>query len=365
MSCIPFSSSSPLLPISAYHEAIASPAGLFKAILTSPFVIMCAHHFFERWLYSVINEPIETMIIHPTNPDIPSPAWDNSKNRTTTILGYHRRSPKFIRNALHRLLTFIGWAESTSTQDTQSLPITHEAHEQHDQVSFQSGSAHVSNLSRPDVPRDSHEEPGDLTNEPNSTLSEVPRASAPASAPMSPTISQASHNDNDPRIRITTRGNLVEMEVRLPPHVISSQTELADSGPSTPGQDDVVSATPTQKAGVAPHHRVTQLSLEPAQMIGAICKTQIVGWVSLPLKMVTLRLVASHYLASRPDHAIPVGAFRTLLVPGDLTWSSLGVHLSRLALCGMTELAIDFVLWGIQYWTVTWFGTRAFDWGAL
>lgn len=99
-------------------------------------------------------------------------------------------------------------------------------------------------------------------------------------------------------------------------------------------------------------------------MLGSICKSQIVSLLCLPLRLVTLRLVASHYLAGHPEAA---GSRRVhgVFMPGEVDWASAGTLLSRLALCETLDLAINLSLWGCQYCTVLWMGTRVFDWGAL
>lgn len=291
---------------------------------------------------------------------------EGNRERTTAILGLRKKSPKSVQKAIAKCLEFIGWGDP-DTLYSRSQP--HDPQNNDTIEVFGRQVTDVNRLQIAGVLQESLIEPeGEATETitvPISSLSEVERFSPPSSPPLSPTASHPSHNDGDPRIRITTRGDLVEMEVRLPPHVLSSHTEIAGSGPPTPVQRDIASSTPIRSPGMLPYHRVTQLSLEPSSMISSICKAQIVSLVSLPLKLVTLRLVASHYLAHRPDFAASRSVLSAFLQPSELDWKSTGALVSRLALCGTLELAIDLTLWCCQYWTVSWLGTQVFDWGTL
>jgi hypothetical protein len=369
-SFLPFSAQSPLLPFSVNYSALASPTEFLLAFATSPFVFICLEHYFERWVYAIINTPIEATILRPSNPDMISPEEGN-RSRTAAILGLRKHSPEIVRNTLAKFLSFIGWGDP-DTMEARSSPILSQAHDLQNIDPMEVDGRRASNINRLQVPgvlQSSLVEPGIEGSEtitvPISSLSELVSFSPPPSPPLSPTASQTSHNDGDPRIRITTRGDLVEMEVRLPPQVLSSHTEMAGSGPPTPVPRDIASPTPLRSTGMLPYHRVTQLSTEPSSMIGSICKAQIVSLVSLPLKLVTLRLVASHYLAGRQESAGSRGVLSAFVLPSEVDWNSTGALVSRLALCGTLELAIDLTLWGCQYWTVLWLGTRVFDWGTL
>lgn len=325
-------------------------------------------------MYAAISDPIEDVIIHPDNPDIPG-SHDSSRNHTTTtILGLRMRSPLLIRSAITKLLSFVGWAQPDCLEVPEQEPTNHPLQEPdvHNGQTIEVGESRVTDISRLDLPPANAEawvEPGTMEEHSlGSAIGSLGGVQAPPSPPLppSPTASQASRNgDDDPRIRITSREGIVEMEVRLPPRVLSTHTEIIGSGPPTPSQHDPTSPGPVPTPDMRMYHRVTQLSTEPSQMIGAICKAQIVTWTTLPLKLVTLRLVASHYLAGQ--HGF-FGRHSVLDVVGplsDLSWPSLGTRMSRIALCGALELAFDFTLWGCQYLTVTWVGTNAFGWGNL
>ena len=370
-SFLPFSKYSPLLPWSIRSSTLTTPLEIFKALVTSPFVLMCAEHFLERWIYAVINDPITTTIIRPTNPDMISPDHGD-KERMSAVLGMRRTPPKFVEDAVTRVLGIFGWVETQTPGTSQPGPTAvHIGDFQEDgYIEVHGNQIHnVNRLELPSVRQDTPTGTVDETTEmitvPISSLGDIQPDSPFGSPPLSPTVSQASYNDGDPRIRITTRGNLVEMEVRLPPHVLSSHTELAGSGPSTPVQHNIASPAHMRLQGMSPYHRVTQLSLEPSSMLASICKAQVVSLVSLPLKLITLRLVASHYLLSRHGYEGSRRVSSVLAVPNELDFRSAGALVSRLALCNMLELAIDLSLWGLQYWTTSWVGTRGFNWGAL
>jgi hypothetical protein len=175
--------------------------------------------------------------------------------------------------------------------------------------------------------------------------------------PVTPLASVLQFDDDDPRIRITSREGVVEMEVRLPPHVLSTHTEVADVGTPSEGQRD--------EALARTHHRVSQLSLESSEKISAIVKTQLTGLALLPFKVIILRLVASHYLACSGGDAttsrivVPMPRLR------DLSWRSVGVQVSRLALCSVLQVAIDLGIWGVQYVVSLNVGKGLFGWGTL
>lgn len=337
-------------------------------MLTSPLLFVCLEHSLERWVYGIIFEAVASSTIHPDNPDLLSPD-DGVKHKETAILGLRQKSPPFIRNAINRALATLGWAETFSPKageeqrrgSSQSIAIDISR-------TIDVGDNQVTNLTSLPV------EAVHTSMQPVSGLADEANVPAPSDArpdrpPASPTASEPSQNDDDPRIRITSREGIVEMEVRLPPEVLQSYTEMAGSGPPISGQRNDTPPAPVEPVGQK-HHRVTQLSTEPAQMIGAICKAQIVGWAVLPLKIVTFRLIASHYLAGRENQAIlshwrlhhvldPMAELRELNI------RSVGQLFSRVALCGALEIAIDLTLWGCQWVAVTYIGKKSFGWGVL
>lgn len=369
---VPFSKSSPLLPWSLHHTAATSIVDFVQIALTSPFVFLCLERFYERWIYAAINQAIEAAVTQPDNADMPS-RDDDDRNRATTILGLKRRSPDMVRGFINKLLVSMGWGKIVSSEVATGQELLGvQGHNAPGGHFIEVGGSQVTNINRLDLPLSRQDPPMEINSQeadslptPATSLSEVLTPPTPPLPPPSPTASQASHNDNDPRIRITSREGIVEMEVRLPPHILSSHTEIAGTGPPTPSQHDLSSPNPERTPAMRAYHRVTQLSLQPAEFAGAICRAQIVSWASLPLKLVTLRLVASQFLASRNGYIGPRRVLDPLPNLSDLTWRSIGVQLSRIALCGALEFAVDLSLWGAEYLAVAWLGTNVFGWGSL
>ncbi|KAF2788381.1 hypothetical protein K505DRAFT_255683 [Melanomma pulvis-pyrius CBS 109.77] len=372
---IPFSKWSPIKPFLLYPVVSAttptSVMGKFMvglkagimAPLTSPLVFLVLEHFLEQWIYAAIQEATDTTIIHPNNPDL-MPPDDGIKYRAAAMVGPRKKSPSVIRNTINNILVAIGWgtvpsSEATDGQPSQAIPTTGVEVPQNLEV----GGRQVTNINRLQLPLAHPSSSSDVNGliVPFNLSGEV--VSLPT--PPSPTASEASQDDSDPRIRITSREGIVEMEVRLPPHVLATHADISGTTPGSPNQRNIASPIPVGNAETQTYHRVTQLSTEPSQMIGAIFKSQIVGWATMPLRLVTLRLVAGHFVASNPGHI----ALRHVLAPlpsvHDWSLRSVGLLLSRVALCGAVEVAIDLGLWGIQWMVVQWMGKSFFGWGTL
>lgn len=325
-------------------------------------VLTIAEHFYERWIYSAIFEAVESSIIRPDNADMESRDAVN-RDRAASILGLQRKSPPLIRKAIHKLLVFLGWSEPSALGETEWKPFVETTLSEERRI--ESGGTQVVDLMPLHVPV-----PGTNRVEPDggdeavvTVPAQVIDDSIRPTTPPTPTVSD--NDDNDPRIRITSREGIVEMEVRLPPRVISSHTEVLNAQPTLPRQNRGTSRANYRQSASRPHHRVTQLSTEPAQMIGAIVKAQLVGLAVLPFKLVVLRLVASHYVASQAQSGVVPRFVEPVLAVHDLSLRSVGTGLSRLALCAAFELAIDLSLWSAQYLAVTTVGTRVFGWGKL
>jgi hypothetical protein len=301
-------------------------------------------------VYAIIYEAVETAVIRPNNPDLPPPD-DGAKDRATAMLGLRHRSPSTVRSFISKSLFILGWGEPLQPENSNSRSRrSDESTDTWVRRPVEVGGRQITNINRLDI---SPTQPAD-------TRTGVP-------APPSPSISEGSQHNDDPRIRITSREGTVEMEVRLPPRVLSSHTEVAE--PESTRLHDVTS--PAYEPIAKPYHRVTQLSTEPALMIGAICKAQLVGWATVPLRLVTFRLVAGHFLRGHQDRYAgssllsPYGIFTSVHNGHRLQWRSTGLLLSRLVLCGALEIAIDLGLWSVQWVVVTWFGRKHFGWGSL
>jgi hypothetical protein len=109
------------MPFSIHHSTSGTAIDISRALFTSPVVILIAHHFYERWVYSAIFEAVESFIIRPDNADIESPDA-LSKDRATSILGLQRRSPPLVRSAINKLLMFLGWCEPDVVPGTSLAP---------------------------------------------------------------------------------------------------------------------------------------------------------------------------------------------------------------------------------------------------
>lgn len=367
-SLIPYSSSSPLLPSSLQYNAFNSITDCIGALLTSPVILLCAEHSIERWIYACVYEAVETAIIRPDKPDIPS-RDANGKDRALTVLGLRRESPPLIRNAIHRLLAMLGWALPSSPPNTQrkrtielATTIT-----SNDGEIIQVGSTQVTNATPLNLPTlQPQDQPAtepldaDVTTIPIDAFQDLIRSTTP---PGSPTESE--QNENDPRIRITSREGIVEMEVRLPPRILSTHTDVAEASGSPRDEAAAESRNRARSTDGHVYHHVTQLSCEPAQMISAMVRAQLVGLAMLPFRMVTLRAIASHYLAKQGGYAGSYRVVGPLGLHNDVNWQNIGNQLSRVALCGALELSIDLGLWGLQYLAITKFGQSVFGWGTL
>jgi hypothetical protein len=335
-----------------------------KALLTSPVVLLCLEHSIERWVSAYVYDAIESSVIRPDNPDILSRDV-NQKDRVLTDLGFRKRSPPLIRNAINRMLVHFGWAPRPDAQDTDRKRATGFADtlDLSGGQAIEVGSTRVTNVSQLNVPIVQTEdqpleqplESGVITI-PIETVEGMIRSTTP---PTTPGLG-LDYDENDPRIRITSREGVVSMEVRLPPTILSSHTEVFDAT-----SDHVASRNGQRISRDSPYHRVTQLSCEPAQMISAIVRAQLLGLAILPIKMLTLRSIASHYLATQGRYAGPDRIVCPLPFFNNLSWQTIGIQLSRVALCGSLEVAIDLSLWGLQYVAITRFGESIFGWGTL
>jgi hypothetical protein len=350
----PFSTTSPLRPFSLYYNPSASLLDCAKAILTSPVVAVCAGHLFERWVYATINEAVDASVICPDNPDIVSPEASD-KHRMITTLGLRRRSPPLVRRAITQFMLFLGWGASFP-ESAQPLDLV-------EGQTVEMGSTTVTNVAPLDLTV-AQAQGGHTTEildvDVLATQATAVDSSERPTTPVTPLASVLHFDDDDPRIRITSREGVVEMEVRLPSHVLSTHTEIDDAmAPFENHQDEAL------PRGDRTHHRVSQLSLESSEKISAIVKTQLTGLALLPFKVIMLRLVASHYLARSGGDAntsrivVPMPRLR------DLTWRSVGVQVSRLALCSALQVAIDLGIWGVQYVISLNIGKGFFGWGTL
>ncbi|KAF2034742.1 hypothetical protein EK21DRAFT_55945 [Setomelanomma holmii] len=354
-SLIPLSSSSPLLPLSIHYDPSASVTSLAKAIMTSPLVFMCLEHFYERWVYAAINEAVDVSILRPDNPDLVSPEA-GKKHRLTTILGLRRKPPHVVRSVINKLLSTLGWAIPLNDQELYSMSVSGTRLEAEEAQTINVAGTTVENVTSLAVPI--VQQLPDFPAELNLT-NEVERPTTPTT-PMVDT-----HFDDDPRIRITNREGIVEMEVRLPPRILSTHTEVADAFASSQNPRHSRVQPEVRAPSDRPYHRVSSLSTESSQMISSIVKAQLVGLAVLPLKSVMLRLVAFHYVHQHDGEHSLIRATNPFPKLRDLSWRSVGALVSRLLLCNALEVTIDLSLWALQHAITLTVGKELFGWGKL
>ncbi|KAH8731316.1 hypothetical protein GQ44DRAFT_767195 [Phaeosphaeriaceae sp. PMI808] len=372
-SVIPFSRMSPFVPFSLHYEPSASIADFVGGALTSPAILVIVGHFVERWVYATINEAVDASVICPDNPDIVSPEV-RDKHRVSSILGLRCPSPPIVRTIISKVLIALGWgtpSDAGATRRSYSITSTNQL----DLLgggAISVGDAIVTNITPLELPvviaQDEHatealdEASGaDVLAMQVTTVETIARPQTP----VTPLALDFQYDDNDPRIRITSREGIVEMEVRLPPRILSTQTEIADA--ATVPQNERLADLQRKASDLRnrPHHRVSQLSLESSRMISAAVKAQLVGLAMLPLKLVILRLVASHYIASHGGGPNISRAVVPLPELKDLSWRPIGIQISRVAFCSALEIAVDLGLWGIQYAVSLNLGKSIFGWGTL
>ncbi|KAF2201857.1 hypothetical protein GQ43DRAFT_414941 [Delitschia confertaspora ATCC 74209] len=353
---IPFSSSSPIRPVSMPAMLTsATIVDILKATTASPLLFLCFEHFVARWVYATISEAVESSMITQPHPDRPKLA---SRTR--------RRSPLYMRNVINLLLCKLGWGQpfqvKTSGHNQGEQALTPDLVEPTPGQAAEVGELQINGLTPLYIPSATETQVvlGDGTPTRPSTpiLSSHPllEAQLEFTSPISQDHHTSNQDEDEPSIRITSReGDVHHLEVRLPARFLARHDR---------------SSFLFQKERST--HRVTQLSSEPAQMLSAMVKAQIVTWVTLPLKIITLRLIAEHYLAGQSPGASGLGrrAIRPWAFGGpggmnQISMRDVGVFISRVVLSGSIETVIDLGLWGCQWAVVTWIGQRYFCWGRI
>jgi hypothetical protein len=357
---MPCSSSAPRLPLSFYYDPSASAVDFVKAIVTSPLILVCVEQLYEYWIHAIVSSAVDACIIRPDNPHGASPDAESTQ-RTYKVLGLRQQPPRLIQNAVSKLLLMLGWAAPRTSDDADDTrqAITEYQPDSTEPQTIDVAGTTVTNAIPLQLPvAQPPEQQLVEANEINIAVNALARPSSPES----PIVRQ---NDSDPRIRITRRDGIVEMEVRLPPRVVSTHSEVTEAPLVSQSQPSGRSRHEALKFGDQLYYRVTALSVEPSEMAGTIVKSQVVALVVLPLKMIAFRLIASHYLARQGGHANPLRSVKTWSTLSDLSWRSFGTQVSHLALCTALEVAIDFGLWGLHYVTTVRIGTSLSGWGRL
>ncbi|OCK74708.1 hypothetical protein K432DRAFT_363251 [Lepidopterella palustris CBS 459.81] len=379
-SFVPFTAMSPIQGISVPTDFTAGAIlGCIQSLLASPLVLLCLEQYAEKWVYGTIYEAIDSSTIQPDNPDLVNPD-DTTKRRAAMILGLRKQTPMVARNAINRLMTFLQWGRpylppghTTKPRERQSRDYGYADRQSRE---TEIGGRSIIDLSPLELPL-AHT--GALAQQIMAESLDAGHAplfvepSGPFS-PVSHTASEASLNMMDPTVRITSRDaaeGIVELEVRLP-HVTSIPVENAEADLHFRHLSE--SPTPGHCSDAHrrwPFHRVTQLSLEPGQMLGTILKNQMVTWLTLPLRIASVQMVALQFLRSDPRGLVILGRTPPLLFnlwsrnSSRLGLRAAGILSGKLALCGVVEVALDLTLWGCQWIFVTWVGKRFFGWGRL
>lgn len=351
------------MPLSQHYDVFASPMDCIKALFTSPAILTCFEHLVERWMYGKIFEAVDSSVVRPDNPDIASPRLDSSY-RILTTLGLREPSPPSVRKVIGRLMLALGWGTVDEHTETSTLLSSQRAQSPrpHPGETIDVGGTTIRDVTRldlavaqPQAEPSSDDVDVDVVAVQVTAINELERPTTP----VSPSASVLRHDTDDPRIRITSREGIVEMEVRLPPRTISTHTEVADAlGPVQGHQEEALSQHDRLQ------HRVSQLSSLPAETISGIVKTHLVGIAVLPLRLVVMRLIASHYLAGA---GMPGSARPALPLPRlwDLSLRSIVISVSRLALSSAMHVTIDLSVWGVQYILALNLGKSLFGWGDL
>ncbi|CAA9962392.1 hypothetical protein PTMSG1_05767 [Pyrenophora teres f. maculata] len=203
------SASSPLRPFSLYYNASDSVMDCIKAALTSPVVILCVGHSIERWVYACVYEAVESAIIRPDNPDVCSRDVIG-KDRALTVLGLRRESPPLVRNSIHKVLELVGWASPRTSQRTQGT----QRSGPNDAQTINVGGTRVTNAAPLNLPVVQMETPpatepreADVITIPIDAIEDLMRSTTPPGS-----TTGLDQDENDPRIRITSREGIVEME---------------------------------------------------------------------------------------------------------------------------------------------------------
>lgn len=360
----PWSASSPLSPRSIHYDASAVVVKCISAFLTSPVMLLSAERFANRLVSVYIHEAIDTSVLRPRIAELP---LELAEDKELAVNRFGRRqSPPMIRNLINRVMTCMGWGRPLKTVDVKSQQGIPRPNGHRIQV----GSTEVDHVHPLEMP--AVRDPAISTAEVVGADVETTRNGAtngphrPATPPT-PGRHAVDAADDDPRIRITSREGMVEMEVRLPSRVLSTHTEVAEGSASEPGNRTTAfhEDLPMSESDDEPHYHFTLLSTELARMIGAMVEAQLIGLALLPLQVMTYRVVARHYLGSGKAQGMVAHHARAFVEPKTLTWRGVGSHVSRIALCAAVEFAIDLGLWGVQYVAVTFVGRECYGWGTL
>lgn len=324
---LPFSSWSPLRFCSLRAGlSVNTLLGNLDALLVLPAVWLYVHGDLLERLSTFYRVAIERTIFCPEDPG----------DEMAADITFDSQPPSLVIHTgtklLAKLFTTLGWGRPF---ESRYNPISQWRFYRSSEV----GTGRITNLNRLDIP-----------------------AAHSAVRPITTGTTGSSQDDVEPIPRApSSPGNEGVMEA-FPEQNAPSLTSSTDEVDSPTSPERRV-ASPHLIEAVSPMcYRVTSLAKGPTDMLRLITQEQLVRWTLLPIQIVVIRLIASHYLRSQgkrvlyPNRLLFVGMHRQGL-------RSIGIMLSRVALCSALEVAFKLGLWGCQ-WAVTRFvGRKWFSWG--
>lgn len=325
-------------------------------LILSPFVLIRLGNYVYDEIETYFHGLLDRAILQPSNPD-----------KYSSLRERHRfGTPQ--HTTLGCILTAIGWGHRSRPAGEEqkadlNLPLQENSHNAEDSA--------VNNVV-PNEPTPGPDQRVNTLSEPEGRMHEMAsNRHAPASEPDSPTGLRSDAEGAEPTIFIRSRdesanGMEVEMEIVLP-----QNTREGGGGEAHP----IASTRRLQKRHrVEPVHRVTELSVAPANILASLFSRQAAIWVTLPLHALVTRTIVSEYTSGlRENWALPAGGHITVWNPvgspfpwrSKNQWANGGLLLGKLALCSMVELAIGLGLWHFHCFGAWYVGRTTFDWGKL
>lgn len=349
----PSSSSSPIYRPSPIRDL--SLAGVASALILYPPVIIRLHDYFYDKMETYYYELLDRVILQPRNPDKFSSFREKHRygQPQQTILG--------------SVFSAIGWGHrhqslSDSQLTVQSLPTSNTIQDVEDPADDLALSNPVIVTNRPE----------DLEENSGSTQDNLPATSQIfVSEPSSPIERRHNIGEAEPTIFIRSRdesanGMEVEMEIVLPQN---NRQAAGQENPQPPSTRRV-----HKRQRVESMHRVTELSVAPANILATLVSRQIAVWITLPLDALMTRTIVADYLQrSNQDSFTNAAQYVRIwsMVGSPAAWTSINQVpnawqlLNKFALCSMMELAVGLGLWHFHSFGAWYTGRTAFNWGRL
>lgn len=176
---------------------------------------------------------------------------------------------------------------------------------------------------------------------------------------------ESSSDDSRTSIRITTRepGTLtVELEID------SSETGPAPEPRATGGHHH----TEVVLANLKPH-RVTRLSKGPSRFLADVLSMELASFIDLPFRLISFRFCALYFAETKlgllrgeraPSSALHHVGFWKAQLTG-YGFGDAAVFTSRIIFCTAASMAVDLVVWGVNYGLTKAVGMAHHQWGEL